>query len=753
MRRQENSPDEVKIMVRRAGKAAPNLSGQDSREQDSSEQDSSEQDRALNAPRGSKTRRAPSISSQPCDFGQLADNLADALVRYDRQKRRIYCNSAHRRYGELAGQSLEGLSVRQASIFSPEDTLAYDQALDRVLATGEPLQLEIRLPRVFDAVGQPILLSINIHPEYDDSGAICGILTIGRDISALKRSTTEAETKARQFQTLVELTPDFVIRYGLDLRRTYCNPAAANVLPKQSTHIGKRTDQDSCLPDPSHYTRSLGRCIDEKRIQEFETRWVNDRGELRDGHILMTPEFDKAGAVCGVLSIGRDVSDLVKSREAAKFLSLHDPLTGLVNRAQLAHDLEQAIASHEATGEEFSLLYLDLDDFKRVNDNLGHVHGDELLRQVARRLQAAVDERAVVARPSGDEFAILLGDRGSLAAVREIAAAIFDQFSQPFDLLGREASITTSLGAARYPIDCVGAAELIKCADAAMYAAKKSGKNKIEFYSSEITARAVERTRMESALRGAVERNEFELHYQPKYDMRDDRLIGAEALVRWNSPEFGLTPPTKFIPVAEDTGQIVEIGQWIIREAVRTSAAWNRDRAEPIPVAINLSGRQFEGDRLYEHFARTLALYNCSPAWIQVEITESILVDRFPNVRETLDKLHVAGVRIAIDDFGTGYSALSYLSRLPIDILKIDRSFVLELTTDRRNRELVKAIISVAKALDLEIIAEGVELREHARILKKMGCRLAQGFLYSKPLTRKDFERLALVASREPAAA
>jgi diguanylate cyclase (GGDEF)-like protein/PAS domain S-box-containing protein len=709
--------------------------------------------RAGNAQPCAKSRLAPPISSEPGDFAELADYLTDAVVRYDRHKRRIYCNSAHRRYGELAGQSLDGLSVRQASIFSPKDTVAYDRGLDRVLATGEPMQFQIRMPRVFDAEGQAIELSINIHPEFDDSGEVCGILTIGRDVTAMKRAIANSETKAREFQTLVELTPDFVIRYDVDLRRTYCNPSAGKVLPKQSTNLGKRTDQGSCLPDPSDYARSLRRCMDERHMQECETRWLNDRGELRDGHILMTPEFDKTGAVCGALAIGRDMTELVRSREAAKFLALHDPLTGLINRAQLGHDLEQAIASHTAAGEEFSLLYLDIDDFKRVNDNLGHGYGDELLRQVARRLLKGTGQRAIVARPSGDEFAILLTGLGSLADVRKMATVIFNQFAKPFDLFDREATVTVSLGAARYPIDCVGAAELIKCADAAMYAAKKSGKNKIEFYSSEITARAVERTRMESALRGAVERNEFELHYQPKYDMRDNRLVGAEALVRWNSRELGPTPPTKFIPVSEDTGQIVEIGEWIIREAVRTSAAWNRGRANPIPVAINLSGRQFEGDQLYEQIARALALYQCEPAWIEVEITESLLVDRFPNVRETLGKLHSGGVRIAIDDFGTGYSALSYLSRLPIDILKIDRSFVLDLPTDPRNCELVKAIISVAKALDLEIIAEGVELDEHERILKKMGCRVAQGFLYSKPLTRKDFEGLALAAPRQPALA
>jgi PAS domain S-box-containing protein len=273
MRRQENNPDGVKAMEFHDDAAACDARGRA---------------HSGEPQRGPAGRPAPPISSEPGDFAELADYLTDAVVRYDLHKRRVYCNSAHRRYAELAGERLEGQSVRQASIFSPEDTVAYDRGLDRVLATGEPMQFEIRMPRVLDAEGQAIELSINIHPEYDDSGAVCGILTTGRDITAMKRAIEAAETKAREFETLVELTPDFVIRYDVELRRTYCNPAAAKVLPRKSTNLGKRTDQGSCLLDPSDYARSLRRCMDEKRMQECEMRWVNDRGELRDGHILMT---------------------------------------------------------------------------------------------------------------------------------------------------------------------------------------------------------------------------------------------------------------------------------------------------------------------------------------------------------------------------------------------------------------------------------------------------------------------------------
>lgn len=375
------------------------------------------------------------------------------------------------------------------------------------------------------------------------------------------------------------------------------------------------------------------------------------------------------------------------------------------------------------------------------------------MQTVARRLTECVGDAEAVSRPGGDEFALLLRECGELEAVREATARIIAHFNAPFDLAGRETSVTVSIGVARCPHDDFTASGLMSCADAAMYAAKRSGKNKAEFYSSEITARMVERMRLAAALHGALERNEFELHYQPKFDMTNRRVVGAEALARWNSREVGPTPPGKFIGVAEETGQIAAIGRWIVDEAVSAAAAWNRGRATPIPVAVNLSNRQFENPRMFEDFMATLERRGCSPSWIEVEITESLLVDQFPRVPEILEKLHAEGVRIAIDDFGTGYSALSYLNRFPIDILKIDRSFVSDLQLHERSRELIKAIISVARALKLEIIAEGVETREQAEILIDYGCRFAQGYLYSKPVSQGEFERRILRLAPEVAVA
>ena len=700
---------------------------------------------------GPKPGRAARTAPARRGFRIHAEHLADAIFQYDAKGRFVCGNAACRRYFKPGSGRDDALAPTLA--LSPKEALAYDRLLDRVLSTGEPGRLDVRLCGVADQDGQAIDLAIELHPERSAAGRVEGVIGVARDVSALKRAIAAAETKAREFETLFEVTPDIVIRYDVDLRRIYCNSAAARALPTPSRALGKRTDEGACVDSPYEYTRRLRACLKTGRPQKFEIALRDVAGEMAHLSILMAPEFDSSGAASGVLAIGRDFSDLLKASEQARFLASHDPLTGLPNRLRFAEALSHAVRAHVTQGEEFALLYIDLDDFKQINDSFSHELGDELLRQAALRLRESVGEAGSAARIGGDEFAVLLAGGAGLDAVRRVAARIVERLDQPYRLADRATPITASIGVARCPYDDVTVSGLINCADAAMHAAKSSGKNKLEFYSSEITTRAVERMRLASALQNAIERGEFELHYQPKFDMVDRRLIGAEALARWNSHELGPTPPSKFIGVAEETGQIRAIGRWIVEEAVSVAAAWNRGRAEPTPIAINLSNRQFENPDMFEDFMATLKRRGCSPSWIEIEITESLLVDQFPRVPEILEKLHAAGVRIAIDDFGTGYSALSYLNRFPIDVLKIDRSFVSDLQSRERSCELIKAIVSVARALRMEIIAEGVETQEQAEILIGYGCRFAQGYLYSKPGSRSEFERRILPFSREAAVA
>jgi predicted signal transduction protein with EAL and GGDEF domain len=343
----------------------------------------------------------------------------------------------------------------------------------------------------------------------------------------------------------------------------------------------------------------------------------------------------------------------------------------------------------------------------------------------------------------GDEFAVLLPEIRSGDDMARVAAKILEAFNAPFMLEGKEVFVSTSVGIAVYPDDSEDADDLIRQADSAMYFAKRSGRNNFRFYSKDLTASAGERLTLESELRRALERNELELYYQPKIWLTDGRMVGSEALLYWNNPQRGVVSPDHFISIAEDSGMIVEIGEWVLREACRTACAWNGPGKPLHRVAINLSARQFQSGDLVKTVCDVLDETGCYPEWIELEITESLLLDEQGEVLAILEAFRTLGISIAIDDFGTGYSALSYLTRFPIATLKIDRSFISSVTTDNFRAELVKAIISIARSLDQQVVAEGVETVEQAAFLQAHGCQMSQGYLYSKPVAKAAFEKLS----------
>jgi diguanylate cyclase (GGDEF)-like protein len=381
-----------------------------------------------------------------------------------------------------------------------------------------------------------------------------------------------------------------------------------------------------------------------------------------------------------------------------------------------------------------------------VNDTLGHTAGDELLRETAARLMSCVRSYDTVARLGGDEFAILLPEVRSGEDLGCIAGKILQSFAVPFLLGGQEVFVSTSIGIVLYPDDGMEAEDLIKHADSAMYYAKRSGRNNFRFYSRELTDSANERLMLEADLRRGFGRGELELHFQPKVRLTDGVPIGSEALLRWKHPQRGMVPPDKFISIAEDSGLIVEIGEWVLRTACRTACDWNMPGRPLHKVAINLSARQFQTFGLARTVRNVLEETGCYPEWIELEITESLLLDEDGEVLETLEEFRAMGISIAIDDFGTGYSALSYLARFPIDTLKIDRSFISRLTEYGHHAELVKAIVAIAHSLNQQVVAEGVETAEQAALLQAYGCQLAQGYFYGKPMTKESFEEYAVTA-------
>ena len=466
-------------------------------------------------------------------------------------------------------------------------------------------------------------------------------------------------------------------------------------------------------------------------------------GRRRDYHGVVKVLYNRGRAPRQLLGTIQDVTELSAYRERLHALSNFDPLTQLPNRSMFVDRTRTAMADAARDNKVLGVLMLDLDQFKHVNESLGHASGDELLKQAAARLSGALRDHDTVARPGGDEFAVLLPAVRAAVDLDLIAAKLLRAFESPFRLLNRDVFVTTSIGAALYPDDAGHPDELLQHADAALSEAKARGRNNVRFYSPQLTAQASARLALETELRQAIDQDQLVLHFQPKFDLAGGHLVGAEALMRWNHPERGMVSPMQFIPLAEETGLIVAMGAWALHTACRAAVNWNTAReGEPLKIAVNLSARQFAGGHLVETVCEALAATGCEPRWLELEITESLLIDKRSTVRDDLETLSALGITIALDDFGTGYSALSYLTHFPVHTLKIDRSFVKDLPGDRQSGELVKAIVSLGRSLNMELVAEGVETHEQSRLLAAIGCHMAQGFLLGRPVPQAQFEAL-----------
>jgi diguanylate cyclase (GGDEF)-like protein len=448
----------------------------------------------------------------------------------------------------------------------------------------------------------------------------------------------------------------------------------------------------------------------------------------------------------------RMAASLQKVNAELKHMVLHDPLTRLPNRLLLEDRIGQAIGACRRSGARCAVLFVDLDRFKSVNDSLGHFAGDELLRAMAERLRAAMRAEDTVSRLGGDEFVVLLRQIERDEDAEVVARKILEVAGLPFPVNGRELSVTASIGAAIFPDHGSTAQMLISNADAAMYHVKKSGRNALQVFSASMSTFFPDRLALENDLRHALERRELELYYQPKVDVNSGSVTGMEALVRWRHPQRGLISPADFIPLAEETGMIIPLGQWVLREACRQNKAWQSEGLRPLRIAVNISGTQLRHDGFVDQVALALRETGLEPRYLEIEITESVVMQNAATSVAMLDRLSRMGVHLAVDDFGTGYSSLSYLKRFPLNTLKIDSSFVRDLLTDRNGAVIVEAIIVLAHSLKLEVVAEGVEEQAQLQFLQSLGSDQYQGFLHSRPLTALDFGRL-LGEGGDPAAA
>jgi diguanylate cyclase (GGDEF)-like protein/PAS domain S-box-containing protein len=473
----------------------------------------------------------------------------------------------------------------------------------------------------------------------------------------------------------------------------------------------------------------------EHRVRHANGNW---RWILSHGKAVRRCE---KGLVERIAGTNMDIHERKLTEMRVEYLAHHDELTGLPNRVSFNHSLEHTIRQAKRKRTKLAVMFIDLDRFKNINDSLGHDVGDQLLQEVSLRLRTTLRDSDIVARLAGDEFVVLIDGWLTSEDLVSVSQKILQAVSKPYDLEGQEYDLTTSVGISTYPQHGEDAQELLRHADVAMYRAKEMGKNNFQFYTEQMDFNSVDRLRMESGLRRALTRDELRLHYQPVVNLATGYMVGMEALVRWEHPQRGLVAPGEFIPLAEETGLIVPIGEWVLRAACEQNRKWQQQGYGPLRVSVNLSPRQFTAG-LVGLVARVLQETGLPAQLLELEITEGMVMQNPDQAVRLLNELHDMGIALSIDDFGTGYSSLAYLKRFPIDSLKIDRSFITELPMDSDNAAIIRAIIQMAHGLEIHVVGEGVETAEQAGFLSDQSCDRVQGFHYSKPLPHVEFESL-----------
>ncbi len=578
---------------------------------------------------------------------------------------------------------------------------------------------------------------------WDEHDRFEGLLGIARDISQQRRAERELRMAATVFEhsTAAIMVTDpagYIVQVNDSFSRlTGYSPA--DVLDQQPRLLTADRQEANQL---KHVLASL----QHSGSWEGEILQKRKTGELYPSWVGITAVRDEEGDLVSFVCFFSDISERKASERRIHRLAYYDALTHLPNRTLFQDRLHTALQQAERNGQWVVLMFLDLDRFKPINDSLGHAAGDRMLQEVATRLSACVSQDDTVARMGGDEFTLLLPSQGdreiALKRAIQVAELILGRLARPFTLEGREFFVTASIGVALSPQDGAELSLLMKNADTAMYHAKEMGKNNFQFYQAEMNARALERLELESDLRRALELGEFVLHYQPQFTGDGRRLTGAEALLRWQHPRRGLVPPSEFIPVLEEIGLVAQVGDWLLAEACKQLRSWHKAKVRVPKVSVNLSARQFADGQLGERIAAILYETGIPPACLELELTESILMSDVAEATQILSGLKRLGLAIAVDDFGTGYSSLNYLKQFPIDVLKIDRSFVDGLPHGEQDAQIARAIIAMAHSLNLMVIAEGVESQAQLDFLREHGCDEVQGYLFGRPMPAEQFGML-----------
>ncbi|SHR96016.1 diguanylate cyclase/phosphodiesterase [Mycobacteroides abscessus subsp. abscessus] len=565
-------------------------------------------------------------------------------------------------------------------------------------------------------------------PILDNGGALIDFTSVLFDITILRESE-------ERYRSLVEMSPTFIviIKNG---KLDYLNHAGYQLLGLSDNHpINEEPlTRFMKLETISDIKNRMLKDQFERNLLIYETIITDIHGKDIAVELSVLPIKLEGRTVFQI--IGKDITERKKAEALIHHMAYYDTLTGLGNR----NKLKEHLVSDTSLSTKFAVLFLDLDRFKVINDTKGHSTGDLILREVAIRLNTIIGKKGSVYRHSGDEFIVVLSYHEG-QKIEQVATSILHHMNIPFEINGEEYYITTSIGISRYPEDGEDQETLIKHADTAMYLAKEHGKNNYQFYTSQLDEIKLRKLELENGLRKAIELNQFSLFYQPKFHLKSKEIVGTEALLRWYHPALGLVSPIEFISLAEETGIIVDIGKWVLKEAVRQNKKWQDTGLKRVSVAVNISVRQLLEEDFIEFVENTLKEYNLEPKYLELEITETIMQD-IENSILVLNKLKDLGISIAIDDFGTGYSSLSYLKHLPIDTIKIDKSFLDDLEKEAGTNSIVKAIIEMGRTLKFDVIAEGIETEFQEKYLLNNYCVHGQGYIFSKPVRSEEIETL-----------
>ena len=591
---------------------------------------------------------------------------------------------------------------------------------------------------------RPCLLE-HVRPNGSVIELHCNPLPAGGQVISYVDVTErkQAEEELRLIAKAFESTADGIVIVDKDQRIVSINNAFTSITGyTREEAVGKnRHFMELERYGRDDYERLCG-ALNTKGYWQGELWNRRKNGELYPQWLTINAVRDQAGTMTHYVGVLTDISQRKQDEARLNFLAHHDPLTHLPNRTLFQERSNDAIVRAHRHGGLTGLLFIDLDRFKTINDSLGHAMGDLLLQAVAERLGVCVRESDLVARLGGDEFTVLIDELTEFQDAAIVARKLLDELAKPFSLLEHTLYISASIGITCYPQDGKDVQTLLRNADAAMYRAKEEGRNGYRFFSSEMNTEALATLTMTNSLGLALERQEFILHYQPRFDLISRRITGVEALIRWQHPDLGLVPAAQFIPLAEETGMIGSIWEWVLKTACTQAKAWQIAGLPPLRMAVNLSARQFRQHDLAQSIAVVLNEIGLDASALELEITETMVVQAPERTRLILAELKAMGIAISIDDFGTGYSSLSYLKRYPIDYLKIDRSFINGLPLDADDGAITRAIIAMAKSLKLRVVAEGVETLEQSTFLEAAGCEDGQGYLFSRPQAAPDLKQL-----------